>query len=270
MSKPNLAFSIAAAACAVALGPAPYAAASILDDFNAGEIVGDFLFEDPAGTALTAVANSADPAAPFDFDSDSGDVVTNGLGQLDLSPKANTSFGSNYADFADASFGRFIALMDLTWAFDELVYDPSQDEEVRVSLIRDPGRSSFVTGELYFQRTAADELTLFGNAVGTGAVDTADTVFGSSGSILALLDVNLDTDTMEIFYSDDDGVSFTSGGTGLLDPSRGIAQLRLVTNEDFSDDSVLIERVAVSFIVPEPASAVVLLVGLIAGTRPRR
>lgn len=257
---------------ATALGLPALANATILDDFNGGTLVADFQFDDVQGTQIQAAANSVDPLALFDADSDSDNVVTNGTGQLDASGKDNTAFGSNYVDIPGVDFGRALGLFEVSWAFDEGVFDPAQDEEFRLTLIQFDPRSTFVTGETFFTRTSATEVTLRGNAVGTGSSDTPDVVFGSSGSLLTIIDVNMDTNTLELWYSDDGGTSFTSAGTGDLDPSRGIESLRLVLNEDFTNDRLLIERVALATIVPEPASALMVLASVLAllGVRRRK
>lgn len=244
--------------------------AAILDDFNAGTLLVDFQFDDAVGTDIPGAANSVDPLATFDVDADAEDVVTNGVGQLNVSPKANTAFGSNYVDISEVAYGRVIGLFDVFWEFDESVYDPAQDEEFRMTLVQFDPRSTFVTGETFFTRISATEVELVGNAVGTGSVDTAAAVLGSSGDLLTLIDVNLDANTLDVYYSSDDGASFTQLGNGELDPTRGIESLRLVLNEDFSDDSLLIDRFAASWIVPEPASmavASIAAVGLLGARR---
>lgn len=247
-------YHFAAAAVAAGLTFAGPASATVLDDFNSGTIITDFLFNDPTTTALENTLNSAAPLETFDIDADIAGTGTNGLGQYDVSAKNNTEFGSNYVDFAGISSGRVIGLFDIAYSFDELIYDPAQDEEMRLTFIQFDPRSTFVTAEIFFTRTAADEFSLVGNGVGTGSSDTPAVVFGAKGDILTMIDVNLDTDTFELFYSTDDGANFTSVGTGTLDPTRGIESVRLVINEDYSDDEMLIDRFAVSHIVPEPAS----------------
>ncbi|MEM8945179.1 MAG: hypothetical protein AAGD11_08350 [Planctomycetota bacterium] len=228
--------------------------ATILDDFNSGTIVTDFLFDDALDTQIPDAVNSAAGGLSFDSDSDNDNVVTNGSGELDASGKDNTAFGSNYVDIPGINGGRVIGLFDVAWAFDESVYDSGQDEEFRLTLVTNDPRSTFVTGEIFFKRISTTEVELVGNAVGTGSDDTPEVILGSSGSLLTLLDVNLDADTLELFYSTDDGASFTSAGTGVLDPSRGVESVRLVINEDYVDDSLLIDRFAVSHIVPEPTA----------------
>ena len=254
------------AAFALAAQAAPVEA-TILDVFNSGTLITDFQFDDPSGTAVESTANSADPAAPFDSDADFSAAATNGLGQFDGSGKDNTSFGSVYSDIAGISAGRVIGLFDVAWSFDESIYDSGQDEEFRLSLIADDPRSTFVTAEIYFQRTSATEVTLFGNGVGDNSADSPDVVLGSSGDLLTLIDVDLDSRVFELFYSDDDGATFLSAGTGMAgDFSNGtprpIESARFVLNEDFSDDTLLVERFAVAFI-PEPAAGVVWTLGAV-------
>ena len=246
-------YHFVAAAVAAGLTLAGSASATVLDDFNSGTLITDFQFNDTAGTALESALNSASPGSNFDTDADIAGTQTNGAGQFDASPKANTDFGSNYVDIAGITTGRVIGLFDIAYDFNTAIYDPAQDEEMRLTFIQFDPRSTFVTAEIFFTRTSATEVTLVGNGVGTGATDTPDVILGSSGDILTLIDVDLDNDVFELFYSTNDGASFTSAGTGTLDPARGIESVRLVLNEDFSDDTMLIDRFAVSYI-PEPAS----------------
>ncbi|QEG34550.1 PEP-CTERM sorting domain-containing protein [Bythopirellula goksoeyrii] len=254
--------STLAIACVV-LSFATSAQATILDDFNSGVIVTDFQFDDTLGTQIQSAANSAAGGLMFDVDTDNDLVVTDGSGHLDASGKNNTEFGSNYVDIAGITSGRVIGLFDVQWAFDENVYDSAQDEEFRLSLIQFDPRSTFVTGEIFFTRTSATEVELVGNAVGTGATDTSTVTLGSSGQLLTMLDVNLSASTMELLYSSDNGTSFVSAGVGALDPTRGIESVRLVINEDFTGDRLLIERFAVSHIIPEPATMSLLLFGFV-------
>lgn len=253
--------SILAAVC-LALCPVASSEATILDDFNSGNIITDFRFEDPQGTQIPATQNSVPGGGSFDTDADNDEVVTNGTGQLDASGKSNSDLGTNYVDVAPIFSGRLIALFEVEWAFDEGEYNPDEDEEFRLTLINADPRSTFVTAETYFQRISATEVLLFGNAVGSPALDTPEVILGSTGSLLTLLDVDLDADTLELFYSSDGGASFLSTGLGSIEPGRGLESVRLVINEDFSDDTLLIERLAVAYVpVPEPSTMLLLAVG---------
>lgn len=246
--------------------------ASIIDDFNAATLVTDFQFNDPVSTPIESTINSADAAAPFDSDADMGAAATNGLGQFDASGKDNTAFGSVYTDLAAIGTGRVFGLLDVTWNFDESIYDSAQDEEFRLTLVSNDPRSTFVTGETFFSRTSATEVELRGNGVGAGSSDTPIVTLGSSGSLLTILDANLDNGTLELWYSADGGASFVSAGSGLLDPTRGVESARLVLNEDFSNDTLLIERFAVATI-PEPATGFLMVLAssfLIATPRRER
>lgn len=253
---------------ALTLGGASVASATILDEFNAANLIVDFEFNDAAGTAIDATVPTV--GAPFDSDSDFDFAVTNGAGQFDGSGKANTAFGSVYSDVASIEAGRVLGLFEVSWDFDELVYDSAQDEEFRLTLIQFDPRSTFVTAETFFRRTSATEVTLFGNAVGTGSDDTDDIILGSSGSLLTIIDANLDADTLDLYYSADGGASFLASTTGTLDASRGVESVRLVLNEDFSNDSLLIERFAIAKTIPEPTSIAVLLAAAAIGSVCRR
>ncbi|WP_146444637.1 hypothetical protein [Botrimarina colliarenosi] len=239
------------------------ASASILDDFNAATLIADFRFDDTAGTKLEDAANAVDPLNKLGVDADFNDAVTDGAGKYDGSGKANTEQGASYLDVGNITSGKLYLLFDVAWAFDESIYDPSQDEEFRVSLMRDNAStaSTFVTAENNFRRDSATTVSLFGNAVGTGSSDTPSISLGSSGDMLTILVADLDAQSMELFYSTDDGSSFTSLGTGSLDPSRGVQSLRFVLNEDFSNDSLLVDRIAYA-LVPEPAAAALLTIAV--------
>jgi hypothetical protein len=214
-------------------------------------ILEEFLFNDAGGTLLEEAENNINPSHLFDADGDTIAVATNGLGQLNASLKANPDFGSNYVDLhpgvtTPLTTGRYYGVMELTWDF-QSVLDPAENEEIRFSFINADPRSTFVTVEWEIQREDDNTLTIFGNAIGTGSSDTGVTVL-NGGSLtqndkfVAVIDADLDNDVYEILFSNNAGSSFQSAGTGTLDPARGIESLRLVLNNDLSNDNVLIDR----------------------------
>lgn len=244
-------------------------------------IVEDINFNDVAGTSIETAANAAS-AHQFDVDGDLLGVTTNGSGQLNASLKSNTAFGSTYIDVdPDISTGRLWGVMELTWDFDAGSLDTAENEEIRLSLIQFDPRSTFVTGEFEIQREDDNTVSFTGNAVGTGSVDTASTTLSmtQAQTFIAIVAVDLDVDVMELYYSDDNGASFTTLGGGILDPSRGVASLRMVLNNDLSQDSVLIDRVYLTTenpypsliaTIPEPASAALMGLGALALCRKPR
>lgn len=246
-------------------GVAETASAGIISDLASATILEDFHFDDANGTVLTAAANSASSHL-WDEDADTVDVKTNGAGQLDASLKANVEFGTNYVDSADFTTGRVLGVMELTWDFNSSTLDTAENEEIRISLIQNDPRSTFVTAEWEIQREDDNTVTILGNGVGTGATDLGPVLLNGgsltqSAKFIAVVDANLNTDTYRIFYSNDGGTSFTSLGTGNLDPTRGVASLRMTLNNDLSGDNVLIDRVYLAYI-PEPASGLLMAVGL--------
>ncbi|QDT69341.1 hypothetical protein MalM25_22770 [Planctomycetes bacterium MalM25] len=210
-------------------------------------VLHDFLFNDTAGVAIEAAANSVDPLTLFDADSDSTGVTTNGLGQLDLSGKDNTSFGSHYIDINPGiTDGKVYGVLEATWDF-QSVLDPAENEELRISLISNDPRSTFITAQVEIERTDDDELVIFGNAFGTGSSNIpAATLNGGSltqtDTFVTVLEADLTLDTYEVFFSADDGASFQSIGAGAIDPTRGVESARLVFNNDFVGDNVLLDR----------------------------
>ena len=268
-----------AARIAVALSvviSATAAQATILDDFNNGNIITEFNFDDAQGTEIPDTFNSGSLGGSFDTDGDTAGVVTTGTGVLDASTKANTAFGSHYVDLPTISEGRIISLADITWDFDESVYDDTQEEEFRLTMISNDPRGTFTTTQIFFERTSATEWTLFGDTAGAGGVDTSpDIVFGSSGSAIVLIDLDIQSRVFELWYSTDGGTSFLSGGTGMTGDFNGttpgntrpVSSFRIVLNEDFSDDVFTVNRVGLS--IPEPSALVLLAAGFFGLARRR-
>jgi hypothetical protein len=162
--------------------------------------------------------------------------------------------------------------MELTWDFDPNSLDTAENEEIRISLIQFDPRSTFVTSEFEIQREDDNTVTIFGNAVGTGSVDTGSAIIPMSQTqtFIAIVAVDLDADVTEVYYSTDAGASFSILSGGVLDPARGVASLRMVLNNDLSQDSVLIDRVYLTDMnpypnlipnIPEPASVALLGLG---------
>lgn len=247
-----------------------------------GAVLEEFLFDDVAGTAIEAAANSAGTGHLFDVDTDLTGVTTNGLGQLNASLKSNVEFGTTYVDTDDFATGSYYGLIEFSYAFDAGSLDTAENEEIRISLIQFDPRSTFVTSEFEIERQDDNTVVLFGNTVGTGSVDTSVATLPLSGSLIAIVAANLDTDATQVHYSLNGGASFTTLTTGLMDPDRGIGSLRLTLNNDLSQDSILIDRIALFDSnpypglfqdienVPEPSAALLALVLAFTGIRYRR
>jgi hypothetical protein len=56
-----------------------------------------------------------------------------------------------------------------------------------------------------------------------------------------------------VHYSLDAGGSFTTLTDGALDPTRGVASMRLVLNNDLSQDNLLLDRIYLSDTNPFPS-----------------
>lgn len=212
-------------------------------------ILEDFRFDDAMGTTIPAVANAAGSGHLFDVDADLSAVATDGAGRLDASLKANNAFGSTYVDLApNVSSGSLYAVMELSYAFDVNTLDTAENEEIRLGFIQFDPRSTFVTGEFEIQREDDNTVSLFGNAVGSGAVDTNTATLGLTQleRMIVVLALDLDADLLDLSYSLDAGLSFTRLDQGMLDPSRGVGSLRMVLNNDLSGDGVRIDRVYVA------------------------
>lgn len=255
---------------------AAIASADIATDLSNATILEEFLFDDASGTALTAAANNV-TGHLWDEDTDTVDVTTNGSGQLDASLKNNVDFGTNYVDndTLTPANGRIFGVMELTWDFRSTL-DPAENEEIRISLIQNDPRSTFIVAEWEIQREDDDTLTILGNGVGTGATDLGPVLL-NGGSLsqtdkfIAVVDANMGTDKYFIHYSSDGGASFTTLGPADLDPDRNtIESLRMTLNNDLANDHVLIDRVYLASLVPEPTTGMLLVVGLLPGLLRRR
>lgn len=258
-------------ACAV-LALANPASAGIIDDLAAATIVEDFQFDDPSGTSYDAAANSANPGNLLSTDTTPADlagVATDGGGNLNASLKSNTDFGTTLVDTGDLSTGRVFGVLEATWNF-QSVLDPSENEELRLTLIS--SGTAGVLAEFEIQREDDDTLTILGNTVGG---DDIDAVVLNGGSLsqtekfIGVVEVDLDADTYQVHYSTDGGTSFTTLGSGATDPTRNLDKMRLVMNNDLSNDRVLIDRVYLA-VIPEPASIGLLAIGLIGVAASRR
>ncbi|MEO0529991.1 MAG: PEP-CTERM sorting domain-containing protein, partial [Planctomycetota bacterium] len=215
---------------------APRAEAVILEDFQ---------FNDSFGTSYDEAENAVNPGNFLSTDTTPGDllgVATNGSGQLNASLKNNTNFGTTLVDTDDRDTGKVFGVMELTWDF-QSVLDPSENEEIRVTLIS--SGTSGVLAEWEIQREDDDTLTLLGNTVGGSDIPAVVLNGGSlvqTDKFIGVIEADLDSDTYAVYYSSDAGASFQTLGTGTTDPTRSLDKMRMVLNNDLSDDNVLIDR----------------------------
>lgn len=260
---------------ALCLGLPSLASASIVSIIAGATLIEDFQFNDAAGTAYTAAINSAGTGNLWNSDTDLAGMATNGSGALNASTKANNNFGSTLVDTQDQASGRYLATMALTWSFRSAL-DSSEPEELRLGFVN--SGIADVTAEIGIKRTASG-LQMSGSALGTGSTALAAQAL-NGGSLeqiarfIAVLLVDLDTDTYQAHFSADDGATFAMLGVGSLDPNRGIDQLRLVLNNDLSNDNVLIDRITMARVeasaVPEPSTGLLALGGIALAHLARR
>lgn len=263
--------SIAAASLAILF--ATNASADIISDLAAASIIEEFEFDDAIGTTIADTFNSGSAANPFSSDSDTVGVTTNGSGQLNASLKNNTGFGTNFIDLNDITTGRILLGMELTWDFSTSIYDAGEPDEIRLTLTNNAPNGSQITAQMQIVRNSLTELELNSSATGGDAFSSTSVLsFTQSTNFTMLLDVNLDTDMYTAYYSDDDGVTYASLGTGGINPTRIGAAIRMVLNNDLSDDNILIERVFLAVAVPEPSALLLTSFGatLMAVRRSKR
>jgi len=241
-------------------------------------ILEDVPFNDVAGTAIEDATNVAS-GAQFSVDADNAGVVTNGSGQLNASLKSNTAFGSTLIDVVpDITSGQVWGVMELTWDFDAASLDAAENEEIRLTLIS--SGTSGVAAEFEIQREDDNTVTILGNGVGnTNDIPKVNLSMTQTQKFIGIIAVDLDLDLMEVYFSDDNGGSFTTLTGGDIDPAREVDKLRMVLNNDLSQDSVLIDRVYLTDMnpypnliatIPEPGTALLLGTGALAMIRRKR
>jgi len=254
---------LACLAVASALLTIDAASAGIIEDLAGASIVEEFRFDDVAGTAYNAAANSAGTGHLFSTDADLAAVVTNGSGALNASLKNNNELGSPVVDNTDITFGRVLGVMEMTWDFTSAL-DTAENEELRISILN--SGTSTVTAEFEIERNDNNQLEIFGTAVGTGATNIPAVILNGgsltqSTKFIAVVDANLNTNQYLVHYSSDAGGTFSTIGPATIDSARIGEKLRMVINNDFVGDNVLIDRVYLATIVPEPTSVLLWIGG---------
>lgn len=246
-------------------------------------LIEEFHFNDPAGTALTATANTGSGGHSWadDLQGDLAGTATDGIGHYSLALKTNNELGTALVNNdPDITSGVIYGVMELAWNFDATSLNPAENEEIRLTVINlNTAGSSSVTAEFAIIRQDDLSVTFSGSAVNGTAISGVP-VSSSQSNFIGVVGVNLDTDIYSIYYSDDAGASFTSLTGGTIDSPRIGAQLRMVLNNDLAQDDVLIDRVALYthnpypgliLAVPEPMTAsLVMLAALgVIGSRRR-
>jgi hypothetical protein len=219
-------------------------------------LIEEFLFDDPSGTALPSTVNSVPGAHAWadDLQGDLAGAATNGLGQYSLAAKTNNELATALVNNdPDITSGVIYGVMELTWDFDPATLNAAENEEMRLTIINlNTAGSSSVTAEFAIIRQDDNTVAFSGAAVSGTAIAGVPINLTQSTKFIGVVGVNLDADIYSIYLSDDAGTSFTSLTGGTIDPARIGAQLRMVLNNDLSQDDVLIDRVALYTHNPYP------------------
>jgi len=214
--------------------------------FAQAGLIEEFKMDDPAGTTLNALVNSAG-TGQWNV-SDRGDYIkTDGVGNLVLTAGDNLYNGGRNWSFKDAGTGKY----ELTVRFSGVDYSSGSNGSLCGFNLRDASNADIVGISV---ARFSDKLRL--------RVKDRDTynllkVFDSSAtdaSIQVRSVVDLDTDTMDVFYSIDGGAEEELSGLPTI--SGGILDhLTLNFKGDVMGptDFVKVDYVSVSQI-PEPAT----------------
>jgi hypothetical protein len=266
------------AALVAAMSYAPWSQATVIEEF---------LFNDPLATPITSAVNSVPGGHSWadDLQGDLAGTAMNGAGQYSLAAKSNIELGTTLVNNdPDITSGVIYGVMELTWDFDTATLNTAENEEIRLTIINlNTAGSSSVTAEFAIVRQDNNTVDFSGAAVGGTPIAATPLSMTQSTKFIGVIGVNLDADIYAIYFSDDGGSSFTSltGGVvgATIDPPRIAAQLRMVFNNDLSQDDVLIDRVALYThnpypgliqAIPEPTTAALVALASLAFIGMRR
>jgi hypothetical protein len=255
------------------------------DSLANAALIEEFLFNEPMSSPLTSAVNSVPGGHAWadDLQGDLAGTSINGSGQYSLAAKTNNELGTALVNNApDITTGMIYGVMELTWDFDPASLNTAENEEIRLTIINlNTAGSSSVTGEFAIIRQDNNTVDFSGVAVGTGSSNIAASPLSMTQStkFIGVVGVNLDSNIYSVYFSNDAGASFTSLIGGAIDPARIGAQIRMVLNNDLSQDDVLIDRVALYthnpyqgliLGVPEPSSVALVILSSLAILGSRR
>lgn len=262
-------------------------AAALLGAQAGAAIVEDFPFDDAAGTVITAAANSANAGNAWLSQNTAINAgVQSGSFRIQKGGEATPVTGqvSNTLDIANVSSGKAWLVADIAgWFYTETASATS--ERVRFAFLdNDPpaAGSSVITAQVNIDRLGSGNLTITGDAGGTGSTatvaSTADLARTRTTPLRLVLEVDATADTYAISYKDGAApyVSLATGDLG--ERSAGVDReprsARFAFTGTFSEagEFVDVDRIFVTTTnpIPEPTSLLLFATaafGLAAGRR---
>jgi hypothetical protein len=244
-------------------------------------ILEDFQFGDAGGTVITAAANSANPGNNWLSQNTAiNAAVQGGSFRIEKGGEATPVTGqvANSLDIANVASGKIWLVADIArWFYTDVASSPS--ERVRFAFLdNDPpaAGSSTITAQMQIDRLPNNNLTITGDAGGTGstATMTSNVDFGRDRStpLKLALEVDADADTWRISYRHGAGPWVTLPTVGNLgERSAGVLRearsVRFAFTGTYSErgEFVDVDRIYVTNTNPIPEPASLLLAACVAG-----
>lgn len=236
-------------------------------------IIEDFQFNDPSGTVITGAANSVNAANLWLSQNNAVESATTGSGSFRIQKNTVTGQVSNTLEMSNITSGKVWLVAEIAgWLY--TATPSATSERVRFGFLdNDPpaAGSSTITAQMQIDRLPSGNLTVTGDAGGTGstATVTSSVDFGLSRTtpLTLVLEVDADTDKYTISYKD--GASpFVSLSTGNLgERSVGVLRearsVRFAFTGQFGDvgEYFDVNRIYVTTTNPIPEPAAIVLLG---------
>jgi hypothetical protein len=242
-------------------------------------ILQDFQFNDANGTVITAAANSINPTNLWLSQNTAINAsVQSGSFRIQKGGEGTPVTGQvgNTLDIPTVASGRIWLVADIAgWSYTETPSSPS--ERVRFAFLDNDvpaANSSTITAELQIDRLPNNNLTITGDAGGTGSTatitSTADMPRSRNTPLRLVLGVNADADTYTISYKDGAAPYVHLAPGTLGERSAGVLRearsVRFAFTGTFSEtgEFVNVDRIFVTDTNPIPEPGGLVLASLVA------
>jgi hypothetical protein len=250
-------------------------AAALFSHGAAAAVIEDFRFGDANGTVITGAANSVNASNLWLSQNNAVESAVNS-GSFRIQKNTVTGQVGNTLEMANITSGKVWLVAEIAgWLY--TATPSSTSERVRFGFLdNDPpaAGSSTITAEMQIDRLPSGNLTVTGDAGGTGSTATvassADFGLSRNTPLLLVLEVDADTDKYTISYKDGASplVSLPTGNLGERSASvlREARSVRFAFTGQFGDVGEFfdVDRIYVTTTNPIPEPTCLTLVGIAA------
>ncbi|MEO0514913.1 MAG: PEP-CTERM sorting domain-containing protein [Planctomycetota bacterium] len=223
-------------------------------------VIEDWQFGDAADTALNAVANAGPNNSSLGAAATSGNVTTDGAGNLRFSVGADAS--DNLFRNSNSALGLSTGTVTLSFTYSDASITGGDASGANVGFgFREEGTNTDLfavrlqkqSGSLRLQTRIAGSNTNLEN-FGT------DTL---AGPLAVTAVANLDTDLLDVSWSINGGTVSTATGIAITDATYDFLRTaaNLNTTDFGANDTVGVDFITVDYVVPEPASLALVALG---------